>query len=58
VELWIAQGASHPVQEKIYKNAEDYILVSYSDVKVNSGLTDQELELRLPAGVKKVYPQK
>ena len=58
VELWIAQGGSHPIQEKIYKNADDYILVSYSDVKLNSGLTDQDLELRLPAGVKKVYPQK
>lgn len=58
VELWYPQGGSYPIQEKIYKNSQDYILINYSDVKVNPGLSDKELELSLPAGVKKVYPQK
>ncbi len=58
IELWIPQNASYPVQEKIYKNAQDYILINYSDVRINSGLTDKDLELRVPAGVKKNYPQK
>lgn len=58
VELWIPQGASYPVQEKIYKNSQDYILISYSDVKINPPLSDSDLELHVPAGVKKVYPQK
>lgn len=58
VELWIPQNASYPIQEKIFKNAQDYILINYSDVRINSGLTDKDLELRLPPGVKKNYPQK
>ena len=58
LELWIPQGASYPVQEKIYKNSQDYILIGYSDVKINPGLAEHDLELQIPAGVKKVYPQK
>lgn len=58
VELWIPSSASYPVQEKIHKNDQDYILIQYSDIKINPGLTDKDLELRLPAGVNKVYPQK
>jgi outer membrane lipoprotein-sorting protein len=58
-ELWIAQGsATYPVQEKIHKNAQDYTLITYTDVKLNSPLSDKELELKLPPGVKKIYPQK
>jgi len=58
LELWIPTSASYPVQEKIHKNDQDYILIQYSDVKINPGLTDKDLELTLPAGVNKVYPQK
>jgi outer membrane lipoprotein-sorting protein len=58
LELWIPASASYPVQEKIHKNDQDYILIQYSDVKLNPGLTDKDLELRLPPGVNKVYPQK
>ncbi len=58
VELWIPAAASYPIQEKIHKNDQDYILIQYSDIKINPGLSDKELELRLPAGVNKVYPQK
>jgi outer membrane lipoprotein-sorting protein len=58
VELWIPSSASYPVQEKIDKNDQDYILIQYSDVKINPGLTDKDLALSLPAGVNKVYPQK
>ena len=58
VELWIPPTVSYPVKEKIHKNAQDYILIRYSDVKINSGLTDKDLELHLPPGVKKNYPQR
>jgi outer membrane lipoprotein-sorting protein len=58
-ELWIAQGDStYPVQEKIHKNGQDYLLITYSDVKLNAPLADKELELKLPAGVQKIYPNK
>ncbi len=58
LELWIPQGASYPVQEKIHKNEQDYILISYSDIKINPPLADKDLELRLPSGVRTVYPEK
>lgn len=58
VELWIPPNQSYPIQEKIYKNAQDYILITYSDVRINPGLSDKDLELNVPPGVKQVYPQK
>jgi outer membrane lipoprotein-sorting protein len=57
-ELWMAQGSPYPVQEKIHKNDKDFILITYSDVKLNVPLADKELELKLPSGVKKIYPNK
>ena len=57
-ELWMSQGAPYPVQEKVHTNSQDYKLINYTDVKLNALLTDKELELLLPAGVKKIYPQK
>lgn len=57
-ELWIALEGTYPIQEKIYKNAQDYILITYSDVKLNAPLSDKQLELALPAGVKKIYPNR
>jgi len=57
-ELWIATDSTFPVQEKIHKNAKDYILINYTDVKINAPLTDKELEVKLPAGVKKIDPNK
>jgi outer membrane lipoprotein-sorting protein len=57
-DLWYAQDAGYTIQEKIYKNEQDYTLITYNDVKLNPGLTDKDLELVLPAGVKQVTPQK
>ena len=57
-ELWIALDAAYPLQEKVHKNSTDYILVTYTDVKLNAPLTDQDVELKLPAGVSKMYPNK
>lgn len=57
-DLWYSMDAGYAVQEKIHKNEQDYTLITYSDVKLNPGLTDKELELVLPAGVKQVTPQK
>ena len=57
-DLWLAQDADHPVQEKIHKNDSDFTLITYSDVKLNPALSDKDLELVLPPGVKQVTPQK
>ena len=57
-ELWIALDAAYPLQEKVHKNSTDYVLITYTDVKLNAPLADQDVELKLPAGVSKMYPNK
>jgi outer membrane lipoprotein-sorting protein len=57
-DVWLAQDANQPVAEKIHKNDQDYTLITYSDIKLNPPLSDKDLELNLPPGVKKITPQK
>jgi outer membrane lipoprotein-sorting protein len=58
VELWIPLDAGHPVQQKFYQPGGDYYLVTYSDVQLNPNLPDDAFRLKLPANVKREYPQK
>lgn len=57
-ELWIADSSGYPAQQKFYLPGGDYMLVTYSDLKVNPDLTDSALKLKLPKGVKFEYPQR
>ena len=57
VELWInAQG--YPVRQKFLEPSGDYRLVDYTDVKINPGLTAEDVTLQLPKNVKREFPQK
>jgi outer membrane lipoprotein-sorting protein len=58
IELWIPEGQSNPIREKVTEPSKNYDLVDYADIKVNPPLPPETFELKLPAGVKKVYPQK
>jgi len=58
IELWIPDGQSNPVQEKITTPSKDTKLVVYSDLQVNPPLPDAVFELKLPSGVTKLTPQK
>lgn len=59
LELWIPeQGEPYPVRERILEPSGDYVVVSYSDLKINPPLKSDALQLNLPAGVKTVYPGK
>jgi len=59
LELWIPeQGDPYPVREKILAPSGDYRLVNYSDLKINPPLQPDALQLKLPPGVKTVYPGK
>jgi outer membrane lipoprotein-sorting protein len=59
VELWIPeQGDPYPLREKVLQPSDDYTLITYSDVKINPPLQPDALQLKLPAGVKTVYPGK
>jgi len=56
-ELWISDKG-YPVQQKFYQPGGDFMLVTYSDMKINPPLSDSELKLHLPKNVKREYPQK
>ncbi len=58
VELWIQDGESYPVQEKGIQPSKDYTMFVYSDVKINPPLAPSSFEMKVPAGVKRVQPQK
>ena len=56
-ELWIADSNGLPVQLKYYPSGQN-ILITYSNIKLAPNLTDTDLKLHLPTGVKRAYPQK
>jgi outer membrane lipoprotein-sorting protein len=59
VELWIPeQGDPYPLREKITEPSGDYILWTYSDLKINPPLAADALQLKPPPGVKIEHPGK
>ena len=58
IELWMPEGRDTPIQEKVTEPSKNYELITYSDVKVNPDLPDSSFDLKLPAKVKKIHPQK
>jgi outer membrane lipoprotein-sorting protein len=58
LEMWIADTNLYPAQQKFYLLGGDYRLVTYTNLKVNTGLRDADLALKLPKDVKRVTPQK
>ena len=58
IELWIPEGQSNPVRAKFSEPSKNYELVDYSDIKVNPALPESAFAWKLPAKVKKMYPQK
>ena len=58
IELWVGADTGLPVQEKLYRKSGDYTQIVYSEMKLQSNLTDEQVKLKLPGNVKKEYPQK
>lgn len=54
ITLWIPEGETRAVKEKVDRPSKDYILWTYSDVKVNVNIPDSDLDLKLPPGVKRI----
>jgi len=48
----------YPIQQKFYQPAGDYMVFTYSGIKINPDLADSALKLHLPKNVKREYPQK
>ena len=57
LELWIPdQGDPYPLRRKILEPSGDYILVTFSGLKINPPLQPDALQLQLPPGVKTEHP--
>jgi outer membrane lipoprotein-sorting protein len=49
IDLWIPDGGSNPVQEKIWTGTKgDYILATYTDLKINPPLPDSAFQFKPP----------
>ena len=58
IEVWLANSDAYPVRQKLYQGAGDYNQATYSDLKINPPITEQDLKLKLPKNVKKENPAK
>jgi outer membrane lipoprotein-sorting protein len=57
IDLWIPDGQANPIREKLTEPSKDYLLWTYSNLKVNPPLPDSAFRLNLPQGVKELHPQ-
>ena len=59
IEMWISKAGWQPVQQKMWQPAKgDYRLYTYTNIKQNPTLQDKAFQLKIPKGVKRVYPQR
>lgn len=59
IEMWISKASWQPVQQKMWQPAKgDYRLYTYTNIKPNPVLQDKAFQLKIPKGVKRVYPQR
>ncbi len=57
-ELWISDATGLPEQQRFVTSASgDFMLVTYSNAKLNPLIVDGSLKLTLPKGVKVEHPQ-
>ena len=57
IEMWIPEGQSYPVQQKLHFPSGNYDTVTYTDVKLNAPLSDESLKLDTK-GAKREFPQR
>ncbi len=58
IEVWLNNTDGYPLRQKLFQGAGDYNQATYSDLKINPGLTENDVRLELPKNVKKEYPSK
>jgi outer membrane lipoprotein-sorting protein len=57
-ELCIAEPGGYPVLQKLIEPSGNYTSVSYSGIRMAADLKLDAMGLKLPAGVKREYPQR
>lgn len=58
VGLWIPLDAGYPIQQRFLQPGGDFILFTYSDLRINPALPDSAFRLNVPKDAKVEYPQK
>ncbi len=51
ITLWIPEGKSYALRERVDKPAKNYVAYTYADVKQNQPMPDSEVTLKLPPNV-------
>jgi outer membrane lipoprotein-sorting protein len=57
VDLWI-NGNGYPVRQKFTEPSGNYQMADYTDLKINPGLTIDDVTLKVPKNVKREFPLK
>jgi outer membrane lipoprotein-sorting protein len=50
ITLWIKKASGIPIQQKLQEPSTDYLLVNFSEEKLNSKIADSKFEQKLPSG--------
>ncbi len=59
IEMWVSTENWNALQQKIYGiDPGDYRLYTYTQIALNPGLKDADLQLKLPRNTKRVFPQR
>ena len=58
VDLWISDATGVAVQQKLYEAGGDYMLATYTNMKLNEKLPDSAFKLNLPKDVRHTRPSK
>lgn len=58
VEIWVPDGQSYPIRQKFVEPSDDYMEVTYTNIKINPAIGAADVRLELPANVKREFPQR
>lgn len=51
IVLWVAEQTWVPIQQKLVEPNGDYLLIKFTDLKLNPGVDKDKFKLKLPKGV-------
>lgn len=57
-ELCIADPGGYPIVQKLVEPSGNYTNITYSEIKINPALAAEAMPIKVPAGVKREFPQR
>jgi outer membrane lipoprotein-sorting protein len=58
IELWISDDLGISLQQKLYQQGKSYSVATYSNVHLNPPLSEADVKLNTPKGVKTTRPSR